>query len=143
MNRPQLLIDLGNTRLKWAVLAPDGALKAGAAIAHTEDGFGELAPLLEAGAECAAAWVSSTALSLSDALLLTLGGMLLVKLPVLLLGARWFGLDGIWASEAVSELILCVVALLMLRYTQARVVLVPASPAPVDEMSTGNPLNIA
>ncbi|MFO1496756.1 MAG: type III pantothenate kinase [Lysobacterales bacterium] len=72
MNRPQLLIDLGNTRLKWAVLAPDGALKAGAAIAHTEDGFGELAPLLEAGAECAAAWVSSTALSLSDALLLTL-----------------------------------------------------------------------
>lgn len=72
MNRPQLLIDLGNTRLKWAVLAPDGALKACAAIAHTEDGFGELAPLLEAGAECAAAWVSSTALSLSDALLLTL-----------------------------------------------------------------------
>ena len=35
-----------------------------------------------------------------DALLLTLGGMLLVKLPVLLLGARLFGLDGIWASEA-------------------------------------------
>ena len=40
------------------------------------------------------------------ALLLTLGGMLLVKLPVLLLGARHFGLDGIWAAEAVSELIL-------------------------------------
>lgn len=55
-----------------------------------------------------------------DALLLTLGGMLLVKLPVLLLGARLFGLDGIWASEAVSELILCAVALLMLRYTEAR-----------------------
>ncbi len=47
-----------------------------------------------------------------DALLLTLGGMLLVKLPVLLLGARLFGLDGIWASEVVSELILCAVALL-------------------------------
>jgi len=55
-----------------------------------------------------------------DALLLTLGGMLLVKLPVLLLGARLFGLNGIWASEAVSELILCTAALLMLRYTQAR-----------------------
>ena len=55
-----------------------------------------------------------------DALLLTLGGMLLVMLPVLLLGARLFGLNGIWASEAVSELILCAVALLMLRYTQAR-----------------------
>ena len=55
-----------------------------------------------------------------DALLLTLGGMLLVKLPVLLLGARFFGLDGIWACEALSELILCAVALLMLRYTQTR-----------------------
>ncbi|MFN8467842.1 MAG: MATE family efflux transporter [Caldilineaceae bacterium] len=65
-----------------------------------------------------------------DALLLTLGGMLLVKLPVLLLGARLFGLDGIWASEAVSELILCAVALLMLRYTQARAAWVPASTAP-------------
>jgi putative MATE family efflux protein len=78
-----------------------------------------------------------------DALLLTLGGMLLVKLPVLLLGARLFGLDGIWASEAVSELILCAVALLMLRYTQARAAWGLAGTAPVDEMSKGNPLNIA
>jgi Na+-driven multidrug efflux pump len=45
-----------------------------------------------------------------EALGLTLGGILLVKLPVLLLASRWFALTGIWASEAVSELILCVVS---------------------------------
>lgn len=50
-----------------------------------------------------------------QALLLTLGGALLVKIPVLLLAARWFGLNGIWAAEAVSELLLCGVALLLLR----------------------------
>jgi len=50
-----------------------------------------------------------------EALLLTLGGILLVKLPVLLLGSRLFALSGIWASEAVSELILCIVSLTMLR----------------------------
>jgi putative MATE family efflux protein len=48
------------------------------------------------------------------ALLLTLGGMLLVKLPVLLLASSLFALNGIWASGAVSELILCVVSLMML-----------------------------
>lgn len=55
-----------------------------------------------------------------DALLLTLGGMLPVKPPVLLLGARLFGLNGIWVSETASELLLCTAALLMLRCTQAR-----------------------
>jgi len=45
-----------------------------------------------------------------EALMLTLGGALLVKLPVLLLASRWFALNGIWVSEAISELILCVVA---------------------------------
>lgn len=50
-----------------------------------------------------------------EALLITLGGILLVKLPVLLLAARLFSLTGIWISEAISELILCVLALLMLR----------------------------
>jgi putative MATE family efflux protein len=49
-----------------------------------------------------------------EALLITLGGILLVKLPVLLLASRWFALNGIWASEAVSELILCAVSLLLL-----------------------------
>jgi Na+-driven multidrug efflux pump len=53
-----------------------------------------------------------------DALWLTLGGILLVKLPVLLLASRWFALDGIWVSEAVSELILCVISLVMLKHFQ-------------------------
>ncbi|MGK3964554.1 polysaccharide biosynthesis C-terminal domain-containing protein [Sorangium sp. So ce118] len=50
-----------------------------------------------------------------EALLFTLGGVLLVKLPVLLLASRLFSLTGIWAAEASSELILCVVALVMLK----------------------------
>lgn len=57
-----------------------------------------------------------------DALLLTLGGILLVKLPVLLLASSLFTLNGIWASEAVSELILCASALLMFRRYQAKLV---------------------
>lgn len=48
------------------------------------------------------------------ALLLTLGGALLVKIPVLLLSARLWGLNGIWMAEAVSEVILCAVALALL-----------------------------
>ncbi len=55
-----------------------------------------------------------------NALLLVLGGILLVKLPVLLLASKLFALNGIWASEAVSELILCVVSLLMLRNEQGQ-----------------------
>jgi putative MATE family efflux protein len=51
-----------------------------------------------------------------EALMITLGGIILVKLPVLLLAARFFSLTGIWVSEAVSELILCGVALLLLRH---------------------------
>ena len=58
-----------------------------------------------------------------EALLLTLGGMLLVKIPLLLLAARLFGVNGIWASEATSEAILCAVALLMLRHEQAKATL--------------------
>lgn len=50
-----------------------------------------------------------------EALLLTLGGIILVKLPVLLLASRLYSLDGIWAAEACSELILCLVSLVMLR----------------------------
>ncbi|HML20330.1 MAG TPA: MATE family efflux transporter [Aggregatilinea sp.] len=55
-----------------------------------------------------------------EALLLTLGGIILVKLPVLLLASRLFSLTGIWASAAVSEFILGVVAFLMLRAYQRR-----------------------
>ena len=54
-----------------------------------------------------------------EALLLTLGGILLVKLPVLLLASHLFSLTGIWASEAISELILCVVSFLLLKKTRA------------------------
>jgi putative MATE family efflux protein len=56
-----------------------------------------------------------------EALLLSLGGILLVKLPVLLLASSLFSLTGIWASEAVSELILCVISLTMLRNYQGKV----------------------
>jgi Na+-driven multidrug efflux pump len=59
--------------------------------------------------------------SAKEALMIALGGILLVKLPVLLLASRWFGLSGIWASEAVSELMLCIVALWMLRNFQEKV----------------------
>jgi putative MATE family efflux protein len=57
-----------------------------------------------------------------EAFFITLGGILLVKLPVLLLAARLFSLNGIWASEAVSEIILCVVALGLLRNYQGKMV---------------------
>jgi putative MATE family efflux protein len=53
-----------------------------------------------------------------EALLLTLGSIILVKLPVLLLAARLFSLTGIWAAEASSELILCIVSLIMLKHFQ-------------------------
>jgi len=42
---------------------------------------------------------------------------------VLLLAARLFGVNGIWASEVTSEAILCAVALLMLRHEQAKAAL--------------------
>ncbi|WP_437626164.1 hypothetical protein [Sorangium sp. So ce1151] len=50
-----------------------------------------------------------------EALLFTLGGLLLVKLPVLLLASRLFSLIGIWAAEASSELILCIASSIMLK----------------------------
>ncbi|XXX74606.1 hypothetical protein WMF30_43850 [Sorangium sp. So ce134] len=48
-----------------------------------------------------------------EALLLTLGGTVLVEPPVLLLASRLFSLTGIWAAEATSELILCLVSFLL------------------------------
>lgn len=57
-----------------------------------------------------------------EALIITLGGILLVKLPVLLLVSSLFSLNGIWVSEAVSELILCAIALMMLRGYQQKAV---------------------
>ncbi len=57
-----------------------------------------------------------------EALIITLGGIILVKLPVLLLVSYLFSLTGIWVSEAVSELILCAIALLMLRGYQEKTI---------------------
>jgi len=50
-----------------------------------------------------------------EALMITLGGILLVKLPVLLLTSKLFSLTGIWLSESISEFILCLIALFFLR----------------------------
>jgi putative MATE family efflux protein len=55
-----------------------------------------------------------------EALVIALGGIILIKLPVLLLASRLFALNGIWASEAVSELFLCFVSLMMLRNYQGK-----------------------
>ena len=55
-----------------------------------------------------------------EALLLTLGSIILVKLPVLLLSAHLFSLTGIWAAEASSELILCIVSVILLRHFQGK-----------------------
>ncbi|MFN8530270.1 MAG: MATE family efflux transporter [Anaerolineae bacterium] len=56
-----------------------------------------------------------------EALLITLGGVIFVKLPVLLIASGLFSLTGIWISEAVSEFILCTLSLFMLRRHQAKV----------------------
>ncbi len=56
-----------------------------------------------------------------EALLIPLGGIILVKLPVLLLASSLFSLMGIWSAEAVSELILSIISLLMLRRYQGKI----------------------
>jgi Na+-driven multidrug efflux pump len=56
-----------------------------------------------------------------EALIITLGGILLIKLPVLLLAAKFFGLTGIWLSEAISEFILATASLVLLRGYQHKV----------------------
>lgn len=56
-----------------------------------------------------------------EALIITLGGILIVKLPVLLLSAKFFGLTGIWLSEAISELLLAAASLVLLKGYQQKV----------------------
>ena len=63
----KLLLDLGNSRLKWA-LERDGEITVGAAIGHSPDGIGDLAPLFAATPTVDSAWLSSTALTLTQAL---------------------------------------------------------------------------
>jgi Na+-driven multidrug efflux pump len=55
-----------------------------------------------------------------EALMIALGGIVLVKLPVLFVGSSLFSLTGIWAAEAASELILCMLALWMLKSYQEK-----------------------
>lgn len=50
-----------------------------------------------------------------EALLITLGSIILVKLPILILASRLFSLNGIWLSETISELILCLISFTILR----------------------------
>jgi type III pantothenate kinase len=64
----KLLLDLGNSRLKWA-LDRDGEIEIGAAIAHSREGLGDLAPVYAAAATVDSAWMSSTAATLTPALI--------------------------------------------------------------------------
>ena len=67
-----------------------------------------------------------------EALWITLGGILLVKLPVLLLASSLFSLNGIWISEAVSELLLGIVATLLLIDAQKKMAsMQPVTPSVV------------
>lgn len=71
MTSDALLLDLGNSRLKWALLR-EGALEAGAAIPHGDEGLGDLGPLFAAAAGLRRAFLSSTAGSLSAPLRLAI-----------------------------------------------------------------------
>jgi len=55
-----------------------------------------------------------------EALLITLGGVILIKLPMLLLSAHWFSLNGLWDSEAISEFLLSAISLALLRSYQKK-----------------------
>ena len=67
-----------------------------------------------------------------EALWITLGGILLVKLPVLLLASSLFSLNGIWVSEAVSELLLGILATLLLIDAQKKMAsMQPVTPSVV------------
>ena len=64
----KLLLDLGNSRLKWAI-DRSGAIEPGMPIAHTDTGLGDLGALISAAAGAASAWISSTASTLTPALI--------------------------------------------------------------------------
>lgn len=63
-----------------------------------------------------------------EALMITLGGIIIVKLPVLLLASKFFSLTGIWCSEAVSEIILGMISILLLRKYQSKMEVVDHLP---------------
>ena len=64
----RLLIDLGNSRLKWALADDDDALRIGDPLAHTDTGLADLAQLLAAAGGVQSVWLTSTAHSLTGAL---------------------------------------------------------------------------
>lgn len=66
-----------------------------------------------------------------EALTITLGGIIVIKLPILLIAASLFSLNGIWISEAISEFILCSISLLLLRRYQVKM-------AAMEQMLSGN-----
>lgn len=67
-----LLLDLGNSRLKWA-LEVDGERRDGEPVAHSRLGLGDLSALLAAASASTSAWLSSTAHSLTQALIDVIG----------------------------------------------------------------------
>ncbi|MBI9048771.1 MAG: MATE family efflux transporter [Anaerolineaceae bacterium] len=74
-----------------------------------------LACPLVGGAVMVAAYFQSVGRA-KEAMMITLGGIFLIKLPVLFFASRFFSLMGIWSAEAVSELFLFIISLLMLRH---------------------------
>lgn len=64
----ELLVDLGNSRLKWALLHDHG-LEVGEPIEHRDGELGDLTALKEAATGARHAWISSTALGLTESLI--------------------------------------------------------------------------
>jgi putative MATE family efflux protein len=54
----------------------------------------------------------------STAVGLTLGGIIAVRIPVLLIMAFLFELRGIWLSDVITEVVLCIISMGMLRHFQ-------------------------
>ncbi len=59
----RLLIDLGNSRLKWALA--DASLVVHTPLAHSETGLADLGPMLAAASGAESVWIASTAHSLT------------------------------------------------------------------------------
>jgi putative MATE family efflux protein len=58
----------------------------------------------------------------SKAVALSFGGILAVRIPVLLIMSMVFDLNGIWLSEVIAEIVLCIVSVIMLRNYQQSLV---------------------
>jgi putative MATE family efflux protein len=49
---------------------------------------------------------------------LSLGGIIIIRIPVLIILSILFGLNGIWLTEAISEVLLCIISLWIFRRFQ-------------------------